>query len=117
MEAIMAKKIEHEELKIEVRGPEHASNSFICRLIADALREIGVNKMEVISQFGDDLEEEPLAEVFLAAKANNPLFDLAGVTIFPDGPVMEEVTVHESADRMEDDEPTDAELEMEYFDE
>jgi len=114
----MANDMEVEELKIEVRGPERASNTFICRLIADALKNIGVSHMEVISQFGDDLAGPPIAEMFKTAKENNPLLDLAGITIFRDGPVLEEVTVFESADRPDDDdEPTDAELEVEYFDE
>lgn len=110
-------KVEHENLKIEVRGPERSSNSFICRLIADALHDAGVNHMEVINQIGDDLAPIPTAELFKAAREKNPLLDLAGVTIFPDGPVLEEVTVFENIDRQEeDDDPSDAELELAFID-
>jgi hypothetical protein len=107
--------VEHENLKIEVRGPERSSNSFICRVIADALRGAGVNHMEVINQIGDDLACIPTAELFITAREKNPLLDLAGITIFPDGPVVEEVTVFENTDRFEDDEPSDNDLELAFY--
>jgi len=106
----MANQMEQEQLRIEVRGPERTSNTFFCNLIADALKAAGLDNMEVINQRGDDIDGLPTSELFAAAREHNPLLGLAGVAIYAEGPVMEEVVVFDNPDRFEDDDPDVSEL-------
>jgi len=100
----MANQVEQEQLRIEVRGPERTSNTFFCSLIADALKAAGVTHMEVINQRGDDINGLPTTELLAAAREHNPLLGLAGVAIFPEGPMLEEVIISDNPDqRFEDD--------------
>jgi len=103
----MARKTVTEELKIEVKGPERTSNTYICKIIADALKEVGITHMEVINQFGDDIASLPTPELYQAARLRNPILGIAGVAIFPEGPVVEEVTVHENTDLSFEDDISD----------
>lgn len=110
-----ASEMKHQELRVEVRGPEHTSNTFICKVIADCFREAGLTHLEVISQHGDDIDDDiPTNDFLKVARIRNPFLDLAGIAICPEGQVVDEVTVFDNPDRMEDDSDNDVEVEPDF---
>lgn len=111
---MVAKHLKPEELRIEVRGPERASNAFICKVIADSFRQAGLAHLEVINQFGDSIDQTSTKDAYKLARIRNPLLDLAGIYICPEGPVMEVIEVFQNQDRMEDDEGNDIVVEEEF---